>query len=134
LTAIPALSQEPSTPATPISSASGVQNGGGDTAETILHVGGSVHPPVVIHTVDPKFSDAARKAKFSGKVLLYLVVDENGNPQHIRVARGVGMGLDEKAVEAVRQYRFKPATLNDKPVKVDLYVQVSYQFRVRDYD
>lgn len=134
LTAMPALCQEPSTPAAPVTNPGGVQNGAGDTAETILHVGGSVHPPVVIHTVDPKFSDAARKARFSGKVLIYLVVDENGNPQHIRVARGVGMGLDEKAVEAVRQYRFKPATLNDKPVKVELYVQVNYQFKVQDYE
>ena len=132
LTVMPALCQEPSTPAAPVANPGGVQNGGGDPAETILHVGGSVHPPIVIHTVDPEFSDAARKAKFSGRVLIYLVVDENGNPQHIRVARGVGMGLDEKAVEAVRQYRFKPATLNDKPVKVDLYVEVNYQFRVRD--
>jgi len=127
LTAIPVLCQEPSTPAAPVSNAAGVQNGGGDTAETILHVGGSVHPPVVIHTVDTEFSETARKAKFSGDVTIYLVVDENGDPQNVRVSIGVGMGLDEKAVEAVRQYKFKPATLNDKPVKVAIYILVKFR-------
>ena len=54
-------------------------------------------------------------------------VDENGNPSHVKVVRGVGMGLDEKAIEAVRQYKFKPAMQNGKPVKVDLYVDVNFQ-------
>jgi len=83
--------------------------------------------PRLIVQVDPEFSEEARKAKFSGNVEVYLVVDEQGLPTHVRVARGVGMGLDEKAVEAVRQYRFKPAMLHGKPVKVDMYVDVSFQ-------
>ena len=126
-TAMPALCQEPSTPAAPVTNPGGVQNGGGDRAETILHVGGSVHPPVVLHTVDPEFSETARQAKFSGDVTIYLVVDENGDPQNVRVSIGVGMGLDEKAIEAVRQYKFKPATLNDKPVKVAIYILVRFR-------
>jgi protein TonB len=100
---------------------------GGNTGGGVFHVGGAVMAPRLIVQVDPEFSEEARKAKFSGNVEVYLVVDEQGLPTHVRVARGVGMGLDEKAVEAVRQYRFKPAMLHGKPVKVDMYVDVSFQ-------
>jgi protein TonB len=81
----------------------------------------------VVHTADPEYSRQAKDAKFSGNVLVYLQVDTNGHTSHIRVARGVGMGLDEKAVLAVSQYRFKPATLGGKPVPVDLYISVNFQ-------
>ncbi len=100
---------------------------GGNIGGGVFHVGGTVRAPVVIYSVDPEFSEEARKAKFSGNVEVYLWVDENGNPSHIRVARGVGMGLDEKAKEAVAQYKFKPAMQNGKPVKVDLYIDVNFQ-------
>lgn len=100
---------------------------GGNIGGGVMHVGGSVRPPSVIYQVDPEFSEEARKAKFSGNVQVYLIVDANGNPSHVRVVRGVGMGLDEKAVEAVRQYKFKPAMMNGKPVAVDLYIDVNFQ-------
>ncbi len=100
---------------------------GGNMGGGVMHVGGTVRAPIVIYSVDPEFSEEARKAKFSGNVEVYLWVDENGNPSHIRVARGVGMGLDEKAKEAVAQYKFKPAMQNGKPVKVDLYIDVNFQ-------
>jgi protein TonB len=58
---------------------------------------------------------------------VYLIVDEKGMPTHVRVVRGAGMGLDEKAVEAVRQYRFKPAMQDGKPVTVDLYINVTFE-------
>ena len=100
---------------------------GGNTGGGVMHVGGSIRPPVPIYAPDPEFSEEARKAKFSGNVEVYLWVDEQGNPSHIKIARGVGMGLDEKAIEAVRQYKFKPAMQNGKPVKVDLYIEVNFQ-------
>lgn len=100
---------------------------GGNIGGGVMHVGGSVRPPSVIYQVDPEFSEEARKAKFSGNVQVYLIVDAQGNPSHVRVVRGVGMGLDEKAVEAVRQYKFKPALQNGKPVAVDLYIDVNFQ-------
>jgi protein TonB len=100
---------------------SGYNVGGGP-----LHAGGSIKDPVVLYSVEPEFSEEARKARFSGNVQVYLWVDEQGNPSHIRVVRGAGMGLDEKAVEAVRQYKFKPAMQNGKPVKVDMYVDVEF--------
>ena len=58
---------------------------------------------------------------------VYLEVDEHGNPTHVHVAHGIGMGLDEKAVEAVKQYRFKPAMKNGRPVTVEMYVVVNFQ-------
>jgi protein TonB len=100
---------------------------GGNTGGGFMHVGGGVRPPTVLFQADPEFSEEARKAKFSGNVEVYLIVDEKGNPTRIRIARGVGMGLDEKAIEAVRQYKFKPATKDGKPVAVDLYIDVNFQ-------
>ncbi len=100
---------------------------GGNTGGGFMHVGGGVAAPKVLFAPDPEFSEEARKAKFSGNVEVYLIVDEKGNPTRIRVARGVGMGLDEKAIEAVRQYKFKPATKDGKPVAVDLYIDVNFQ-------
>ena len=99
---------------------------GGGTGGGVMHIGGAVSKPEVLYSVEPEFSEEARKAKFSGNVQVYLWVDEKGNPSHVRVIHGVGMGLDEKAVEAVRQYKFKPARLNGKPVKVDLYMMVDF--------
>jgi len=100
---------------------------GGNTGGGVMHIGGGVSKPIVLYQVEPEFSEEARKAKFSGNVEVYLWVDPDGKPSHIRVVRGVGMGLDEKAVEAVRQYRFKPAMKDGKPVQVDLYVDVNFQ-------
>ena len=99
---------------------------GGNAGGGVMHAGGSVHAPVPLYEVDAEFSEEARRAKFSGNVEIYLVVDEHGNPTHIRVTRGVGMGLDEKAIEAVRQYKFKPGMLNGKPVKVDMNIEVDF--------
>jgi protein TonB len=100
---------------------------GGNIGGGVFHVGGSVRAPVLVYSPDPEFSEEARKAKFSGNVEVYLIVDEQGNPTHVRVVRDVGMGLGERAVEAVRQYKFKPALQNGKPVKVDMYIDVNFQ-------
>jgi protein TonB len=90
-------------------------------------VGGGVSAPEVLYQPEPEFSEEARKAKLSGNVVVYLWVDEHGNPTHVRVVRGIGMGLDEKAAEAVWQYRFKPAMSNGKPVTVEMFVDVVFQ-------
>jgi periplasmic protein TonB len=100
---------------------------GGNIGGGVFHIGGSVRAPVLTYQVDPEFSEEARKAKFSGNVQVYLIVDEQGMPTHVRVVRGVGMGLDEKAVEAVRQYKFKPANYKGKPVPVALKVEVNFK-------
>jgi TonB family protein len=90
------------------------------------HVGGSIKPPRLLYAATPTYSESARQAHFSGQVQVYCWIDEQGNTSHVRVVHGVGMGLDEKAVESVRLYKFKPAMQNGKPVKVDLYINVNF--------
>jgi protein TonB len=100
---------------------------GGNYGGGIRQIGGGVSSPVPIFTVEPEFSEEARKAKFMGVVLVNLIVDSQGHPQNVHVLRGVGMGLDGKAVDAVKQYRFRPAMENGKPVPVELNVEVNFQ-------
>jgi protein TonB len=100
---------------------------GGNTGGGPRRIGGGVSAPQVIFQVEPEFSEEARRAKVAGNVLVNLWVDEQGNPSHVRVIRGVGMGLDEKAVAAVKQYRFRPAMENGKPVLVELNIEVNFQ-------
>jgi protein TonB len=82
--------------------------------------------PEVIYNPEPSFSDEARKAKAQGVVVLLLVVGKDGLPHGIRVGQSLGMGLDEKAMEAVGRWRFKPATLNGQPVATQIAVQVEF--------
>jgi periplasmic protein TonB len=100
---------------------------GGNTGGGPKHIGGGISSPIPIYTVEPEFSEEARKAKVAGNVLVKLWVGTDGLPSHVHVIRGVGMGLDEKAIEAVRQYRFKPAMENGKPVLVELNIEVNFQ-------
>jgi TonB family protein len=93
----------------------------------VMHVGDGVSPPVLIYSVDPKYSTKARSAKYQGICVLSLIVDKHGNPQNVRVVRKLGMGLDEKAVEAVQQYRFKPAYYKGHPVPVQVNIEVRFK-------
>jgi protein TonB len=88
---------------------------------------GGVTPPRPVYDPDPDYSDAARKAKYQGAVLLWLVVDADGRPHNIQIQRSLGMGLDEKAVAAVSTWRFQPGTLNGQPVAVEINVEVSFR-------
>ncbi len=102
---------------------SGWNTGGG-----LAQIGGRVSAPQVIHSVEAEFSDEARRAKYQGVCLISLIVDTQGNPQNIRVARALGMGLDEKAIEAIRQYKFKPAMKDGKtPVPVMITIEVDFR-------
>jgi protein TonB len=87
----------------------------------------SVTAPVLISQVEPEYTKEARKAKKSGKVLVNLIVNQRGMPTQVHVLRGVDKGLDKKAVDAVKQYRFKPAMKDDKPVDKALNVEVNFQ-------
>ncbi len=99
---------------------------GGGYGGGIYRVGGGVSPPVAIYAPEPEFSDQARMAKYQGLCIVEVVVDANGNPRDPKVIRPLGMGLDEKALEAVKQYRFKPAMLNGKPVAVRMDIEVDF--------
>jgi periplasmic protein TonB len=101
---------------------------GGNTGGGLYQIGGRVSAPVVLHSVEAEFSDEARRAKYQGVCLISLIVDAQGNPQNIRVARPLGMGLDEKAIEAIRQYKFKPAMKDSKtPVPVMITIEVDFR-------
>jgi periplasmic protein TonB len=89
--------------------------------------GGGVSNPIPIVTPEAEFSDEARRAKYQGMCMIAIIVDTHGYPQSPRVIRSLGMGLDEKALEAVRQYRFKPALKNGKPVAVRITVAVNFR-------
>jgi TonB family protein len=88
---------------------------------------GGVSPPVPIYKVEPEYSEEARKAKFQGTVLLAIVVDVEGRTRDIRVLRPLGMGLDEKAIEAVQKWRFRPGYKDGKAVPVMANVEVSFR-------
>lgn len=94
---------------------------------SVYRVGGGVSAPQLVYAPDPEFSDEARRARFQGACVVSLVVDAQGNPQRVRVIRGLGMGLDQKALDAVRNYKFKPATLQGKPVAVEVNVEVTFR-------
>jgi protein TonB len=86
-----------------------------------------VSAPTIISKVAPLYSEEARQAKYSGTVVVSLVVDVNGNAQDIRVAKSLGMGLDERATEAVRKWIFKPGKKAGTPVKVRFQVDVNFR-------
>lgn len=88
---------------------------------------GGVSAPQVIYSVEPEFSDEARRAKYEGICNVTLIVDAQGNPQNVRVPRPLGMGLDEEAIKAVRQYKFKPAMFQGHPVPVEISVEVNFR-------
>lgn len=100
---------------------------GGGYGGGIMSVGGGVSAPVLLHSVEPEFTEQARQAGFQGSVAIQLIVDSQGYPQNVHVTRHLGMGLDEKAVEAVRQYRFKPAMYQGHPVAVQIIIDVDFR-------
>lgn len=100
---------------------------GGGFGGGVFRVGGGVSAPKALDTPDPEYSEEARKAKYQGVVILWLIVDPNGAPRDIKVARSLGMGLDQKAVEAVRRWKFEPAMKDGRPVAVQINVEVNFR-------
>lgn len=100
---------------------------GGNAGGGLYQIGGGVLAPVTIYAPEPDYSDEARRAKYQGVCLVSLIVDRNGNPQDVRVIRALGMGLDEKAMEKVRIWKFKPAMKGNTPVPVRITVEVNFR-------
>jgi TonB family protein len=98
--------------------------GPGGDGSTTLH--GAFTAPKVIYEVDPEFSEEARRAKHYGTVILVVDVDTTGRAVNVRVARSLGLGLDEKAVEAVSRWRFRPGMRSGKPVTVPATIEVNF--------
>jgi protein TonB len=103
----------------------GTINGPGDS---IYQAGvGGVTNPVPITSPEAEFSDEARRQKYQGVCMISVIVDAQGYPQNPRVIQRLGMGLDEKALEAVAKYRFKPAMKDGRPVPVLITVMVNFR-------
>jgi len=100
---------------------------GGGIGGGVYRIGGGVSAPRLIYGPDPEFSEEARKAKYQGTVVLWVIVGTDGRTHEIRVQRSLGMGLDEKAMEAVRVWRFEPARKNGQPVAVQVNVEVNFR-------
>jgi TonB family protein len=117
-----------------------------EASNGVRQVGGGVTGPVVIYQPEPEFTKEAKKAKVQGVVTVSLVVDEHGQPQNVHIVRGMGIGPDgrpdpklkkaarkaadgmnQSAVDAVKQYKFKPAMENGRPVAVYLNVEVNFE-------
>jgi TonB family protein len=104
----------------------GIGSGGG-IGGGVFKVGGGISAPQAIATPDPEYTEAARNAKTQGTCVLWLIVDDQGHPRDIRVVRGLGFGLDEKAIEAVKQWRFAPALKDGHAVNVQISVEVGFR-------
>jgi periplasmic protein TonB len=100
---------------------------GGGIGGGVFKVGGGISAPQAISTPDPEYTEEARRAKTQGTCTLWLIVDALGHPRDIRVVRGLGSGLDAKAMEAVQQWRFDPALKDGKPVNVQISVEVAFR-------
>jgi protein TonB len=100
---------------------------GGGFGGGAYSVGGGVSAPIAIYKPEPAYSEEARKAKYQGTVVLWIIVDASGTVTDCKVVKPLGLGLDEKAMETVRTWKFKPAMKNSTPVPVKVSVEVSFR-------
>ncbi|MFY9821507.1 MAG: energy transducer TonB, partial [Thermoanaerobaculia bacterium] len=101
--------------------------GGVPSEDAPLRVGGAVTRPEIINQVRPVYTELARRARVTGTVIVEAIIDTSGNVTNVRVLKGLPMGLDKAAVEAVQKWKFKPATLEGRPVKVYYVLTVNFQ-------
>jgi periplasmic protein TonB len=99
---------------------------GGGMGGGVYRVGGGISAPTAISAPDPDYTEEARRAKKQGTCVLWLIVDSAGHPRDIKVVRGLGFGLDTKALEAVQKWRFQPALKDGRPVDVQISVEVEF--------
>jgi len=100
-----------------------VNPGGGG----VFRVGNNVTPPVLLSKTEPQYSEEARRAKYQGTAMLYVQIDPSGEATHIRVVKSLGLGLDQRAVEAVRKWKFKPGYKEGQPVTVEATIEVNFR-------
>jgi TonB family protein len=105
----------------------GIGNGG-NMGGGATHLGAGMKEPTILSRVEPEFSPEARAAKYQGTVVLQIVVGTDGRAHNIRVARGLGMGLDQQAIDAVQKWKFAPAMYDNHAVAV--YATIEVQFRL----
>jgi len=94
-----------------------------------IRVGGDVKAPNKISAPNPQYTEIARKARISGVVIVEAIIDKTGNVTNVKVLKGLPMGLDQAAADAVKKWKFEPATLNGKPVSVIYNLTVNFQLQ-----
>lgn len=104
----------------------GSGHGGPGVGPGIFHVGEGVSAPRAIYTPEPEFSEEARKAKYQGVVVLNIIVGTDGRVHNPRVVRSLGMGLDEKAIEGVKTWKFDPSKKDGRAVAVEMNIEVAF--------
>jgi TonB family protein len=92
-----------------------------------LPLGPGIRPPRATSIVDPKYTDAARKAKINGSVIVAVAINEEGGVDDVKIVRSLGYGLDQNAMAAARQGKFTPATKDGKPVPVQLNMEMTFK-------
>ena len=102
---------------------------GGGFGGGVFRIGGGVTPPTILLKVDPQYSEEARKARFQGTVILQAIVRKDGTVDIMGVVRSVGFGLDENAIMALKQWKFRPGMSNGTPVDVALNIEVNFNLR-----
>ncbi len=93
----------------------------------LFKVGGGVTAPQLVHPLEPEYTPEAREANLEGTVVLYTVITAEGEVRDLRVIRPLGLGLDEKAMESVRQWKFRPGKKGDTPVAVAASIEVTFR-------
>ena len=88
-----------------------------------------MRPPEKISAPQPQYSEIARKARIQGVVIVQAIIDKQGNVTNVKVLKGLPMGLEEAAVDAIKQWKFKPAMLNGRPVTV--YYNLTVNFKLQ---
>jgi len=94
-----------------------------------IRVGGDVQPPVKLSAPSPQYTEIARKARIQGVVIVEAIIDKQGNVTNVKILKGLPMGLDTAAADAVKKWKFKPATLNGKPVAVIYNLTVNFRLQ-----
>jgi periplasmic protein TonB len=126
----PVFSDGPPCPACPPGPGKGPGPGGpdgpGDSRPIVFSIGSGMTRPEIVHQVQPRYTELARQSGTQGAVIVEAIIDQKGYVTNVRVLRGLPMGLDKAAVEAIQQWRFKPATLQGQPVKVYYMLTVNF--------
>jgi TonB family protein len=93
----------------------------------VYRVGNGVRPPVLIWKVEPEYSEEARKAKLQGSMMFYVQISPSGKPTAMKVVKSLGLGLDQKATEAAKRWRFTPGMKDGEPVTVEATIEVNFK-------
>jgi TonB family protein len=104
---------------------SGPGDGPGVSGEA--HIRGTVKAPELLSKIEPEYTEEARRAKLQGTVMLRIDVNERGQAQNIMVRESLGLGLDERAIEAVKRWQFRPGTINGKPAVTSALIEVNFR-------